>query len=198
MYLEPDTEARQSLMFTKTFRLKILEDVQVLLRPRTSASSNYTCSSRKFLNIGPEQKHSASYPHAQCPNWQMHDLIFSAVIISFSSLIADSFLFKLWLFLPRNICFFLSLRFSFCISILHFFFPWFCVPSFLTCSKTIFSRELGLEATYLMGLSDVIGEESFFPARVWLRKNVHYKPHARSIHTPIHSFCTIWSSFSAL
>jgi hypothetical protein len=97
-------------------------------------------------------------------------LISSAVIILFSSLFEDSFIFILWLFLPSNICFFLSLRFSFCFSTLHYFFPWLCVPSFLTYSTTIFSKQRGL---YFMGLSDVIGEESLSPARIRWRTNVH-------------------------
>lgn len=193
--LETDTEGRESFMFTETFRLKILEDVQVLLRLRTSASGNYTCSSRKFLKILLAEKHSGFSPYVGSPYWQMHHLISSAEIILFSSLFADSFFFILWLLLPRNICFFLSLRFSFCLSILHFFFPWLCVPSFLSYSTAIFSKERGLEAIYFMGLSDVIGEESLSPARIRLRKKLQYKPHARSIHTPLHSFCTDLAQF---
>ena len=109
----------QSFIFKKTFRLKILEDVQVLLRLRTSASGNYTCYSRKFLKIGLAQKHSGFSPHVRSPYWQMHDLTSSAIIILFSSLFADSFFFILWVFLPRNICFYLFFKIFFLS-----FYPW--------------------------------------------------------------------------
>ena len=156
----------QSSMFKKTFRLKILEDIQVLLRQPTSASGNYTYYSLKFFKIGLAQKHSEFSPHVGSPYWKMHDLISCAVIILFSSLFADSFFFILWVFFHRNICFSLFLRFSFCLSILHFFFPWLCVSSFLASIRIFFFKELGLEAVYVMDLSDVIGEESLSPPPV--------------------------------
>jgi hypothetical protein len=92
----------------------------------------------------------------------MHDLISSVVIILFFLPCLQVFLLYS-LFLPRNICFFLSVRFSFSLPFLHFFLPWLSVLSFLTDRTTIFSKQRGLEAIYVMGLSDVMGEESLSP-----------------------------------
>jgi len=125
----------------------------------------------------------------------MHDLISSAVIILF-------FLHCLQILSPLFFNYFPTQHLflpAFKIFLL-FFFPSLYLTLTL-CSifphrqYDCFSKEHGLEAIYVMGLSDVTGEESLSPTSSAWKKKLLYKPHARSFHTPVHSFCTDMAQF---